>query len=375
MTDETGKFLRTTMDGSVYSVTPSRLLELHHENLRLKQRLEEVRRTAAANEKIWRQFLEIERILFRTREFSGLARHLLQEIKERFGIDWAVLFLSHPDLGERFFPDLAEGGEEVSKGTWIASMAPQEAMKRFNGSLRPVFLPPAEIDVLTGVLAGRRQDPARSGLLLPLTVHDLFFGCLFLGSSDPDHYRPKDGTELLEQLGIKIALCMDNCLAYERVKDLSDRDRVTGLLNFFQIHTVLERELRRARRMGKPLSVLAVNLDFVDEGSGHVDLVGPVLRHVSGLLMETLPEGDGFIGRTGSVEFVVILPYAALEEARRVAEKLSELIRKSPFRHDNAVILIRVRIGAASLRDHMSCAQDVLDAAQTDLCGLKAGQI
>ena len=30
-----------------------------------------------------------------------------------------------------------------------------------------------------------------------------------------------DSTDLLEQLGIKIALCMENCLGYERMKDLN----------------------------------------------------------------------------------------------------------------------------------------------------------
>lgn len=353
------------------------LAELIRENKALRRELETVVRTAAANEAIWRHMVEIEKVLFRTREFDLLASQLLEEIRRRFDLDGVALAVAHPDVLERFFPQLANGnGAETF---WAGDGACVLACASPGGSqeLPDEIQSPRLLDgKAVGTLLRLPEDfpPVGSAALVPLRIHELFFGFLLLASRDPDHYQPGDGTELLEQMGHKVALCMENCLAYERVKELSDRDGATGLLNFFQIHSVLEREFRRARRKGTALSLLAVDLEFVDEAFGHQDMVDPVLRHVGELLRSTFPDGEGFIGRYGSVEFLVVCPYADQEEALVLRDRLFDLIRRSPFRRERTVILIRPRIGLASLTGAMERAHDLLDAAQKALCQMKAAQ-
>lgn len=356
--------------------------DILEENRLLRQELERLIRTAAVNEKIWRHMVEIERVLFRTREFDRLASELLKEIQARFDVDAVALVITHPDVVDRFFPQLLNGGGcrslRIDDDTCILALTDHPTRRELVEKVtEPVlFQGEEELRALLAQLPSLSEgfSPIGSAALVPLTIHNLSYGFLLLACADPDHYRPGDGTELLAQMGVKIALCMDNCLAYERVKDLSDRDAPTGLLNFFQIHNVLEREFRRARRLGKALSVLAVDLEFVDEAAEHEDMVEPVLRHVGELLRKTFPDGDGFIGRYGSVEFLVVCPYADEKEARILASNLHDLIRRSPLRRPRTFILIKARIGTASLTPEMQKAHELLDAAHRALCLLKTSQ-
>lgn len=343
---------------------------LEHENRVLREQLAEVIDTAAKNEKIWRHFAEIERILFRTRDLEILVEELLREIRARFQLDQAVLLLCHPDILERFFPERTTESSPLGEGVWNAPMALESARGLFGDPPQPLTMTPETMEAIREVLPSGAGG-ARSGVLIPLSVHEILFGGLFLGSFDPVRYRPEDATDLLEQLGMKIALCMENCLTYERLKDFAIEDRLTGLLSYFQIHTLLEREFRKALRTGTPLSVLIIDPHFHHEANGPLDIGSRVLQHVARQLSEILPEGDSFLGRYGGDEFLLVLPNVPEEEAREVVPVLAQAIRRRPFRHDNTAILIQTLISVGSVHRRMQRSQDLLDSALSELCNLK----
>jgi diguanylate cyclase (GGDEF)-like protein len=350
--------------------TPDLSAALQKENIELRDHLAQVVATASTNEKIWRHFVEIERILFRTRQPDQLAEELLQEIKSRFQPDRVILFLCHPDLLERFFPGISTENEPVAEGAWILPLPVETVHLLLDGSSKPFLLTPEN----TGVLSPFFPEAAsliRSGVLIPLGIHKLLFGGLLLGSLDADRYHPDAGTDLLEQLGIKVALCMENCLSYERVKDFAVQDPLTGLLNFFQIHTVLEREFRKARRLGAPLSVMLIEPRFFHRFSDHSDVGNEVLRHVANLLNEILPQGESILGRYGADEFLVLLPNVQKQEAQEVVPYLTQTIRRAPFLHENTAILIQTLVGVGSLDEHTKRAQEIIDMAYSALCRLK----
>lgn len=346
---------------------------LDAENRALREQLAEVVATAASNERIWRHFADIERILFRTRDLEVLVEELLREIRARFQPDHVVLLLCHPDILERFFPERTAENSPVGEGAWNAPVSLEAARNLFGDSPHPLAMTPETVEAILEVLPPG-AGTARSGVLIPLSVHEVLFGGLFLGSVDPERYQPRDATDLLEQLAVKIALCMENCLTYERLKDFAIEDQLTGLLSYFQIHTLLERELRKAIRTGAPLSVLIIDPHFHHEANGHLDIGARVLQHVARQLSEILPEGDSFLGRYGGDEFLLVLPNVQEEEAREVVPYLAQAIRKKPFRHENTVILIQALISVGSLRDHMKRSQDLLDSALSELCNLKMSE-
>lgn len=346
---------------------------IENENAELRRKLSELLDAAAENERIWRHFVEMEKILFRTRDLNQLVEELLLEIKERFEPDHVTLLLCHQELIQDYFPAINRQSIPIGDGTWIVPCLSGVGVLVCRDPHKPAVLSGDEVDRLGGYLP-ESEAPVQSGVLIPLCVHEVHFGFLFLGSTDSERYRPDDGTDLLEQLGIKIALCIENCLAYEKVKNFTVQDPVTGTMNFFQIHTILDREFRRARQLEEPLSVLIVDLDFFQDEEGRLDIGSRILSHVADVLRNTLPQGETFLGRYGSDEFLVVLPRVPGEEAREVIPYLTQTIRKCPFRVENAAILIQAHIGVGSIQEHTRRPQDLLDAAYSELCQMKLQQ-
>jgi diguanylate cyclase (GGDEF)-like protein len=341
---------------------------LRVENEALKKELAGVLANASENEKIWRHFAAVERILFRTRDLDRLVEELLREIKDRFQTGLLVLYLSHPEALERFFQGEHGASLETGAKTWISPLDGEAARELFGSALKPVLFSAESNGYLELLSEGCRT--VRSGALIPLKIGEALFGALLLGSPDPERYHPEDGTDLLEQLGVNIALSIDNCLTYEKVRDFAVKDQLTGLYNFFQIHTILEKEFRKARRTGSALSVLLVDLNFVqgwDEFENGMD----VLRHAARTLEGILP-GDGcFTGRYGGDEFLIVLPGVPEDEAREVVPYICSTMRKSPFMDGNTAILITTAIGVGALKEGTSGAQDLVDAAYAELCAVK----
>lgn len=347
--------------------------ELRRENEALRAQLAHVVKTATDNERIWRHFAEIEKILFRTRELDRLVEELLREVKNRFQPDRLILLICHPDLLDRFFPDISMDDEPLEEGTWLLPFSPEAGRAACGNSAGPRVIPAGDIGEFLDPLPVGVSE-IRSGVLVPLSIHQVFFGGLFLGSLDADRYHPEDATDLLEQLGNKIALCMDNCLTYDKVRDFAIQDPLTGLLNFFQIHVVLEREFRRAVRNGSPLSAMMIDLNFVHELEGDCRIENEILKHAARLLQDVLPARDCFLGRYGSDDFLVLLPNVDGDEAREVIPYLTQTIRKSPFKHQNAAVLVQAAIGVGSLGEKTERPRDLLDDAYADLVRLKMGR-
>ncbi|MGC9965991.1 MAG: sensor domain-containing diguanylate cyclase [Syntrophobacteraceae bacterium] len=346
----------------------SDLQRLRLENEALRKELAGVLANASENEKIWRHFAAVERLLFRTRELDRLVEELLREIKDRFLTGLLVLYLSHPEALERFFQGDHGSSLEIGANTWISPLDGEEARSLFGPALKPVLFSAGGAGYLEMLSASRQT--VRSGALIPLKIGEALFGALLLGSPDPERYRPEDGTDLLEQLGVNIALSMDNCLTYEKVRDFSVKDQLTGLYNFFQIHTILEKEFRKARRSGSALSVLLIDLNFLQDWEEFENGM-EVLRHAARVLGGILPVDDCFTGRYGGDEFLIVLPGVLEEEAREVVPYISSTMRKSPYLDGNTAILITTAIGVGSLNEGTAGAQDLVDAAYGELCAVK----
>ena len=308
-----------------------------------------------------------------------LAEELLREIRARFQTDLLVFFVSHPQLLEKLFDASDPETVLIEENTWLSPSSGFSGPAAQGKPARPLVFSNGTA-ASTADCAGASAFPfdsgrARSGVIVPVAWKELFFGALMLGSRDPDRYSPEDGTDLLEQLGANIALSIENCLTYDKVREFSIKDPLTGLMNFFQIHTVLDQEFRKARRSGDPLSVLVFDLDFVQEVKEDSESGGEVLQHAAALLGEKLPRKHCFLGRYGSAEFLAVLPDVSEEEAREVAPYLAGVIRKAPFKFGNTAVLITATTGVGALCDETECAQDLVDAACFEICRQKLKEL
>ena len=100
-------------------------------------------------------------------------------------------------------------------------------------------------------------------------------------------------------------------------------DALTGLANRRGAEEAMNRMVSRANRDGSPLSVAVLDVDHfkrVNDTFGHA-AGDEVLRALALVLQRTVREGD-LAGRWGGEEFLALLPTAALDGAKIVAERV-----------------------------------------------------
>ncbi|MCX5682654.1 MAG: diguanylate cyclase [Planctomycetota bacterium] len=138
--------------------------------------------------------------------------------------------------------------------------------------------------------------------------------------------------------------------ANEELARLAATDFLTGLMNRRQAAVLLEHELRRTRRSGKPLSVVFMDLDHfkaVNDTYGH-EAGDEVLKHVADTMRSRLRAGD-VIARYGGEEFLLVLPESTLEGAANVAELLRRRLYDTPAKYGDITIRVSSSFGVAVL--------------------------
>jgi diguanylate cyclase (GGDEF)-like protein len=112
------------------------------------------------------------------------------------------------------------------------------------------------------------------------------------------------------------------------------RDGLTGLYNRRYMEDALNREIHRAERSGKPLSVLMIDIDHFksfNDKYGH-DAGDFVLSALARAIMKNIRSSD-MACRYGGEELAVVLPEASLECACERAEQMRLVIRETNFSH------------------------------------------
>lgn len=114
--------------------------------------------------------------------------------------------------------------------------------------------------------------------------------------------------EYLEMIAEQVGLAVQNSLAYDKLRELSIKDTLTGLYNRRGFFEFINKELSRARRDGSTFGILSMDLDNfkeVNDQFGH--LVGDqVLKSFAEILSSTVRDYD-MACRLGGDEFVVIV--------------------------------------------------------------------
>ena len=112
--------------------------------------------------------------------------------------------------------------------------------------------------------------------------------------------------------------------AYDRVRDASVRDGLTGAYNRRYIHEQLPKDIERCVRNGLPLSIIVGDIDFfknVNDMFGH--LAGDrVLVAFCGVIEGSLRKGLEWFGRFGGEEFIIVLPETTPAVAAVIAERI-----------------------------------------------------
>jgi diguanylate cyclase (GGDEF)-like protein len=124
-------------------------------------------------------------------------------------------------------------------------------------------------------------------------------------------------------------LIQENARLFEEIRRLALTDPLTGLYNRRKLDEVLELEIERARRYGRPLSLIMLDMDqmkAINDRHGH-PAGDEVLRRVAQAIRSQVRRVD-LPTRYGGDEFLVVLPEANEEEANRIAGRIrQEIVR------------------------------------------------
>ncbi len=160
--------------------------------------------------------------------------------------------------------------------------------------------------------------------------------------------------------------------------DLVRRDPLTELPNRRRFDESLTEECRRCSRVGAPLSLLFVDVDYFkrfNDTFGHA-AGDDCLRRVAQALSEALPRAGDLVARYGGEEFVALLPETSHDGAGTVAERFRASVEALNIPNPASAVEDHVTISVGAVTadpDYLAHAgRDLLKAADRVLYEAKA---
>ncbi len=157
------------------------------------------------------------------------------------------------------------------------------------------------------------------------------------------------------------------------LKEEARTDPKTELANMKHWNQLAQAEVERARRFGRPLSVVVADFDLLrDVNNRYGHLMGDqMIRRVADAIRASLREYD-VPARFGGDEFVVLMPETTLPEAMAVAERIRRGVESIVLKSGDASVPASVSIGVALFPSHGRTASDLLAAADRAVYKAKA---
>ena len=182
-------------------------------------------------------------------------------------------------------------------------------------------------------------------LSVPIELKDHLLGII-----NVSHKRGKEGDvftnldlEILFMIVRQVRIAIENAKLYRELKYLTMTDPLTGIYNYRYFTETLDNEIVRAKRYGRNLSFLMIDVDqfkSYNDTFGHLE-GDKLLKAVAKIIKQNVRESD-VVCRYAGDEFAVILPETNLAQARITAERIRKKISEVPVQHS-----ITISIGIA----------------------------
>jgi diguanylate cyclase (GGDEF)-like protein len=289
-------------------------------------------------------------------ELEEVTTRALEEAATITGVDAVLVEAAGPD-GGRFTKTLGMADEEASK---TAVPVPDNDNIR---ALEVAFH--YRIDDVENV-----SPIVRSGIVVPLRADGLPVGSIAAFTRTATRKLSSVELDELEYLAQRAGPALENARRYADARSLADIDALTAVHNRRYFHETLSREVARAHRHHRLLSLIVFDLDdfkSVNDKVGHLSGDG-VLTEVAERTLSVVRAAD-ITCRVGGDEFAVILPEASGEDAELLAGRIMRAIAARPI---GAAGILTVSAGVAEVRPGDTPA-DLFQRADDALFRAKAG--
>ena len=153
-----------------------------------------------------------------------------------------------------------------------------------------------------------------------------------------------------------------------KLYDLAIRDPLTRLFNRRYLEETLERELLKAGREKKPVSLMMIDIDHFkkfNDQYGHK--AGDLILENLGRLLLRFSRGGDVACRYGGEEFLVVLPGATLQAAWERAWELCRTFESTRVKYKDFKLKATISLGIASFPDHGRTGEEIISVADNAL--------
>ena len=320
--------------------------------------VDRLQRLLRDNERIWDGFRRMEIDLIGAQTLAQLIEILAHQFPHRFEhVDCVTLACIDPEY--ELARLLSAAGDPLAIPHFVRidaaalggvfSSAPQPWLGAMRDPWRALLFP-------------QYRGAIGSVALAPLLLRGQLIGSLNQASTDPTHFTPGIATDLLQHLAAVLAMCIDNVVNRERLRQYGLVDALTGIANRRVFDHRLREEVERWFRRVESLCCLLVDVDrFKDINDRFGHPVGDrVLQEIAAVLGRELRAAD-VLARYGGEEFALLLPQTPLKHGIAIAERLCAHIAAHPIPTAEP-LRVTVSIGVACLS-----AESELDGLAPDI--------
>jgi len=154
--------------------------------------------------------------------------------------------------------------------------------------------------------------------------------------------------------------------AWTNLKAPAIVDEATGVYHrkFGLAH--LRLAMQDARATGDPLSVVVLNIGttLYDDLTATRSSLDKVIAEKIGRTLQLVLRGEDMIARLDDTKFLIVMPVTDTQEADVAANRISAILRNTPFQadQDRSAILADIDVGTATLSDHDTALFFIMDA-------------
>ena len=290
-----------------------------------------------------------------TLNLEGMLEVILDTAAVTLGATSGALYLRrHP--GRELNLEVAQGYAPPSRAVLMV----EDGIAGLAAAGVPVLVPRDDVQPVVPV-----EPSSDTAVAVPLVRADRTMGVIALyGRPTPEPFGEQD-VETLAAFAAQASVAIENVLLHQETEQLSITDGLTGVWNRRYLELSLRKEIERASRFNRPLSVMMIDIDrfkTVNDRFGHQRGDG-VLVEVTRRIMGTIRTQIDFVARYGGEEFVVVLPETPCEGGKIVAEKVRSAVRDHPFVGDGPHLTVTVSVGVAAFPLDGLTAEDLIRAA------------
>jgi diguanylate cyclase (GGDEF)-like protein len=161
----------------------------------------------------------------------------------------------------------------------------------------------------------------------------------------------------------------------EEIKALQDelreqaiRDPLTGLYNRRYLNEMLNRELSKAKRLGKSVSVVMIDIDTFktcNDTFGHK--AGDTILQAVADMFHRNTRVEDIVCRFGGDEFLIVLPDTPEQVGADCAERWRELVQNIDIHYEQLKLKVTISVGVASFPNSGRTPDEILQTADKAL--------